>query len=129
MSDSDGGEKKAGVPSWQLKTKDESAKEEQKPAPESPSRATIIEQAKKFLEEDEVRNASTDKKISFLESKGLRSEEIQALLGITKNTEASSEVLHLSLPDITLLNLSRLPDHNLHNHHLPLDNKHPCNLQ
>jgi hypothetical protein len=92
MSDSDPGEKKAGVPSWQLKTKEESAKDEDKPAPESPSRATIIEQAKKFLEEDEVRNASIDKQVTFLESKGLRSEEIQALLGVTKNTEASSEV-------------------------------------
>ncbi|KAN0112558.1 Peroxisomal membrane anchor protein (Pex14p) conserved region domain containing protein [Hyaloscypha variabilis] len=91
MSDSDPGEKKAGVPSWQLKTKEESTKKEDKPAPESPSRATIIEQAKKFLEEDEVRNASIDKKVTFLESKGLQSEEIQALLGVTKNTEASSE--------------------------------------
>ena len=94
MSDSDHGEKKAAVPSWQLKTEDESAKEEERPAPESPTRETIIEQAKKFLEEDEVRNASTDKKVSFLESKGLRVEEIQDLLGVTKNPEASSEVGH-----------------------------------
>lgn len=92
MSDSDQGEKKPGVPSWQLKSKDESPKVEEKPVPQPPSRETIIEQAKKFLEEDEVRNASTDKKIAFLESKGLRSEEIQGLLGITRNPEASSEV-------------------------------------
>lgn len=92
MSDSDHGEKKAAVPSWQLKTEDGSAKEEEKPAPESPTRETIIEQAKKFLEEDEVRNASTDKKVAFLESKGLRADEIQDLLGVTKNPEASSEV-------------------------------------
>jgi hypothetical protein len=94
MSDSDHREKKAAVPSWQLKTEDESAKEEERPAPESPTRETIIEQAKKFLEEDEVRNASTDKKVAFLESKGLRVEEIQDLLGVTKNPEASSEVGH-----------------------------------
>ncbi|KAE9375848.1 hypothetical protein N431DRAFT_403859 [Stipitochalara longipes BDJ] len=91
MGDSDPGEKKAGVPSWQLKTKEKSSKEEETPVPESPSRETIIEQAKKFLEEDEVRNASMDKKVAFLESKGLRSEEIQDLLGITKDTEATSE--------------------------------------
>jgi hypothetical protein len=91
MSDPDQGEKKPGVPSWQLKVKDAAPKEEEKPAPESPIRETI-QQAKKFLEEDEVRNASTDKKIAFLESKGLRSEEIQDLLGITRNSEASSEV-------------------------------------
>jgi hypothetical protein len=92
MSDSDHGEKKAAVPSWQLKTEDESAKEEEKPAPESPTRETTIEQAKKFLEEDEVRNASRDKKVAFLESKGLRMEEIQDLLGVTKNPEASPDV-------------------------------------
>jgi hypothetical protein len=92
MSDSDHGEKKAAVPSWQLKIEDESAKEEEKPAPESPTRETTIEQAKKFLEEDEVRNASRDKKAAFLESKGLRMEEIQDLLGVTKNPEASSDV-------------------------------------
>jgi hypothetical protein len=58
--------------------------------PESPSRETVIEQAKKFLEEEEVRNASTDKKISFLEGKGLNSEEITELLGITRNQEATA---------------------------------------
>ncbi len=92
MSDSDHEEKKAAVPSWQIKAEDESAKEEEKPSPESPTRETIIEQAKKFLEEDEVRNASTDKKVAFLESKGLRAEEIRDLLGVIKNPEASSEV-------------------------------------
>jgi hypothetical protein len=95
MSDSNQGEKKPGVPSWQLKSKEEPVKTEEQPAPEAPkapSRETIIEQAKKFLEEDEVRNASTDKKITFLKSKGLQSEEIQGLLGITMNPEASSEV-------------------------------------
>jgi Pex14 N-terminal domain len=92
MSDSNQREKKPGVPSWQLKTKDGAAKEEEKSAPEPRSRETVIEQAKKFLEEDEVRNASTDKKIAFLESKGLRSEEIHDLLGVTRNPEASSEV-------------------------------------
>jgi hypothetical protein len=103
MSDSDQAEKKPGVPSWQLKSKDEHAKAEEKPAPEAPSRETIIQQAKKFLEEDEVRNASTDKKIAFLESKGLRSEEIQDLLGIERNPQASSEVNSTQPPHITLL--------------------------
>jgi hypothetical protein len=98
MSDSDQGEKRAGVPSWQMKSKDKTAKEEEKSAAESPSRETIIEQAKKFLEEDEVRDASTDKKVAFLESKGLRNEEIQDLLNITMNPEASSEVDRSSLP-------------------------------
>ncbi|KAH8687373.1 peroxisomal membrane anchor protein conserved region-domain-containing protein [Tricladium varicosporioides] len=89
MSDSDD-EKKAGVPSWQL-NKDESDSENTKESPIEPeSRATILEQAKKFLEEDEVKNASTDKKIAFLETKGLREGEIQELLAVTRNSEASS---------------------------------------
>lgn len=93
MSDSDGG-KKAQVPSWQLKEKAEPADRENKPEPtpkhEETDRETIISQARKFLDEDEVRNSSTDKKIAFLESKGLRSEEIEALLGVARNTEATS---------------------------------------
>lgn len=100
MSDSEEG-KKDGVPSWQLKAKVEPA-EKKKDEPntkdqptEEPSRATVIEQAKKFLEEDEVRNASTDKKIAFLETKGLRSEEIEVLLGIVRNMEASSPAIEV----------------------------------
>ncbi|KAH6682781.1 peroxisomal membrane anchor protein conserved region-domain-containing protein [Halenospora varia] len=90
MSDSDE-EKKGGVPSWQLK-KDESAVEMTKESPAEPeSRATILEQAKKFLEEDEVKDATTDKKVAFLESKGLSGEEIQQLLGVSRNPEASSD--------------------------------------
>ena len=95
MSDSDPDTKKAGVPSWQLKSKDETLKvevKEEKDGNPTTRRETVIEQAKKFLEEDEVRNASRDKKVAFLESKGLRTEEIQDLLGVTKNPEASSDV-------------------------------------
>jgi Pex14 N-terminal domain len=93
MSDSDPDTKKAGVPSWQLKPKDDTLKAEVKEVKDDnsiPSRETVIQQAKKFLEEDEVRNSSTDKKIAFLEGKGLRREEIEGLLSITRNLEASS---------------------------------------
>jgi hypothetical protein len=98
MSDSDPDTKKTGVPSCQLKSKDETLKVEVKEVKEekpTPSRETVIEQAKKFLEEDEVRNSSTDKKIAFLEGKGLRQEEIEGLLGISRNEEASSNSVHL----------------------------------
>ena len=90
MSDSDSSPKKAGVPSWQLKPKDTTTGPEE-PAPES-SRETVLAQAKKFLEEDEIKNASTDKKISFLESKGLKSEDIHDLPGITRNEETAPAV-------------------------------------
>ncbi|KAE8442039.1 hypothetical protein EG329_003896 [Mollisiaceae sp. DMI_Dod_QoI] len=91
MSDSDEDKKKPGVPQWQLESKPEDAEKTNNPTPESPSRETIIEQARKFLEEDEVRNATTDKKIAFLESKGLRQDEIQTLIGVTRNEEATSK--------------------------------------
>jgi hypothetical protein len=90
MGDSDSSDKKPGVPSWQLQSKLTDTKEAEQAAPESSSRETMIEQAKKFLKEDEVRNASTDKKIAFLEGKGLKSEEITDLLGVTRNSEASA---------------------------------------
>jgi hypothetical protein len=90
MGDSDRHEKKPGVPSWQLDAKPTKPKEAKEPASDIPSRETIVEQAKKFLEEEEVRNASTDKKIAFLEGKGLKNEEINALLGVARNPEASA---------------------------------------
>lgn len=98
MSDFDEG-KKAQIPSWQLKLKPEPAEAGKQPEsiPEETSRETVIAQARKFLEEDEVRNSSTDKKITFLESKGLRSEEIEALLGVARNTEATTTPTEASL--------------------------------
>jgi len=98
MSDPNEGEKKVGVPSRQLKSKDEAAKPEEKPdeklalepTASEQSRETLLEQAKKFLQEDEVHDANTDKKIAFLESKGVRTEEIHELLGVTRNLEASA---------------------------------------
>lgn len=58
--------------------------------PTSSDKEVTIEQAKRFLQDDEVKNATTDKKIAFLESKGLQSDDIQQVLGVTRNAEASS---------------------------------------
>ena len=90
MGRSDEDEPKSSVPSWQFKSKPTDSKEAEESAIDSPSRETVIEQAKKFLEEDEVRIASTDKKITFLEGKGLKSEEITELLGVSRNPEATA---------------------------------------
>ena len=54
-----------------------------------PSRATLLEQASSFLDNKEIRDASTGKKIAFLESKGLNNDEIQRLLGVSRIAEAS----------------------------------------
>ncbi|KFY34411.1 hypothetical protein V495_08160 [Pseudogymnoascus sp. VKM F-4514 (FW-929)] len=96
MSDSES-KPKGGVPSWQMKpeasdpkpaTEEKEAATES--APEPKSRTSILEDARKFLQEDEVKDATTDKKVAFLEGKGLTSEEIHQLLGITRNLEASN---------------------------------------
>ena len=93
MGESDNAQRKAGVPSWQLKPLEsalEDKPEAQDTAPQPPpSRATIIENARKFLLEDKVRNAPTDKQVAFLESKGLESHEIRDLLGVARNAEAT----------------------------------------
>lgn len=95
MGGSEEDKKKTGVPSWQLKPSDASqdgesdgqdSAQQQSPS----SRASVIENARRFLLEDEVRNAPTDKQVAFLESKGLESHEIQELLGVTRNVEATS---------------------------------------
>ncbi|CAG8971728.1 hypothetical protein HYALB_00007208 [Hymenoscyphus albidus] len=91
MSDSDAGEKKADGPSWQQDPAQKPLQEDDKPAEEpKPNRETILASARKFLQEEEVKDASTDKKIAFLESKGLGSEDIQELLSVSKDSEASS---------------------------------------
>lgn len=56
----------------------------------SSSRHELVEQASKFLETAEVKDAPTDSKISFLESKGLTDQEIQGLLGVSRNKDASN---------------------------------------
>ena len=96
MSESDPSTKKPGVPSWQLPSRPAETGETEQLPPESLSRETVIEQAKKFLEEDEVRDASTDKKVAFLESKGLQGDEIQKLLGVTRNQEATASPSQVS---------------------------------
>ncbi|KAL8760513.1 MAG: hypothetical protein Q9184_003311 [Pyrenodesmia sp. 2 TL-2023] len=46
----------------------------------SSSRAALVEQASRFLQEDEIKDAPTERKISFLETKGLTQDEIRELL-------------------------------------------------
>lgn len=95
MSDSDS-DKKSRVPLWQLKPGESVVEETETTPAETPSRAIVIEKAKKFLQEDEVKDASADKKIQFLETKGLTKEEIEGLLGVSSNEEATSLKVSLS---------------------------------
>ncbi|TAQ85660.1 hypothetical protein B7494_g6005 [Chlorociboria aeruginascens] len=103
MSNSDNRKKDGNGPSWQIKSPENTTTKEEKSTTEPPTREPVIEQAKRFLEEEEVRNATTNKKIEFLEGKGLRREEIQKLLGISRNAEATAtSKVHLPFPFLFL---------------------------
>ncbi len=82
--------KKAAVPEWQRP-------KAQSPAAQSESGSTsngapvTIQQAKRFLQDDEVRKYPRDKKIEFLKGKGLEEATIQRLL-LDEVEEAVSQV-------------------------------------
>lgn len=83
------GPKDAAIPSWQQAASDNnSTATSSAAAPES--RETLLEQARRFLQDESISEAPTDKKIAFLESKGLSNDEIHTLLGISRNTQATA---------------------------------------
>lgn len=87
--------KSASIPSWQTanKTAEESPSPTSDDAPAttaSTSRQALLDQASKFLEDESVRDAPTERKVSFLESKGLSSDDIEQVLGVSRNAEPSS---------------------------------------
>lgn len=90
MSDND--PKPNSIPAWQrAKPNDESPSPSSDDAPATTtSRQTLLDQASKFLEDESIRDAPEDRKVTFLESKGLNSEDIQQVLGVSRNAEASS---------------------------------------
>ena len=56
------------------------------------SRAALIEQASKFLEDPATKPATVERKIQFLESKGLTNHEIFEMLGIARKEDDSTIV-------------------------------------
>ncbi|KAJ5773024.1 hypothetical protein N7457_007920 [Penicillium paradoxum] len=98
---SDNSPKSASIPAWQKPNK--TADESPSPSPSSSSasedapattpstpRKALLDQASKFLEDESIRDAPTERKVSFLESKGLSSDEVQQVLAVPRNAEASS---------------------------------------
>lgn len=88
------GPKKTAIPQWQQQKSskapepsDQQPTDQEIPIPTSaPSRATLLDQASKFLEEDEVKDAPAERKKAFLETKGLTQEEIHRLLNLPTDT-------------------------------------------
>lgn len=83
MSDSDGPKAKI-IPSWQRLNVPKPAErhpEQDANEPSSPEdRASLIEKAAKFLEDEDIRNAPRERKEYFLTLKGLTEDEIRDLL-------------------------------------------------
>lgn len=88
--------KNRSIPKWQQAQGDATSNQDSSSSPNSdspsttPERPALLDQASKFLQDESIRDAPTDRKISFLESKGLRNDEIQTILGVSRNTEATS---------------------------------------
>ena len=95
---SDPSSKPPSIPSWQRSgsAPDQaplSSSPSSDDAPASTSRQDLVDSASRFLEDESIRDAPTDRKVSFLESKGLNSDEIQQLLGVSRNPEATSSTV------------------------------------
>ena len=59
---------------------------------EPPAQAVTLELAKKFLEDDEVRLQSRERKIEFLKTKGFQEAQITEVLGTDDAVDAISKV-------------------------------------
>lgn len=80
MGDSDESNAQASlVPSWQQVAAEDSGSQ-------TPSSESIADRARRFLQDEEVKNSSTDKKIEFLKSKGLEGADINRLLEESSRT-------------------------------------------
>ncbi|WEW57211.1 hypothetical protein PRK78_002673 [Emydomyces testavorans] len=86
--------KKPSIPSWQLaanqrinpQSDDGKTHEQSSPASD---KETLLEQASRFLQDDSIRDAPADRKIAFLESKGLKEDDIQKLLDVSRAPKAT----------------------------------------
>lgn len=93
----DGETKEPSIPAWQQANNTESTSSASETPSQSSddndttSRSALLEQAAKFLEDDSIKNEATGRKIAFLESKGLQGDEIESLLGVSRNVEASGD--------------------------------------
>jgi len=54
--------------------------------------ASLLEQASRFLEDPAIHDAPRERKVTFLQSKGVRSEEIEELLGNPVAEDASPDI-------------------------------------
>lgn len=99
MGDADENNKEAAsVPSWQQAASQSQPAEDS--SPETPSSDTILDRARIFLQDEEVTNASIEKKVEFLKSKGLGEEDIAKLLD--ESTQSTTAVTTTTTTEPTI---------------------------
>ncbi|CRK20862.1 hypothetical protein BN1723_012175, partial [Verticillium longisporum] len=90
MGDSDD-DKSSGIPSWQKRDQSEQPSSESSSATQDPSSdSSPIEVARRFLQDDEIKDASRERKLEFLKTKGLEEADIEKLLGPADTTTTTA---------------------------------------
>lgn len=80
------GDKKASIPEWQKnfvqRSPDDPVSDQSSAtvSADSHDQSKLLEHAKAFLDDESIRNASRERKVAFLQKKGLQSDDIEKLL-------------------------------------------------
>lgn len=106
MREGDSAPKKAGIPSWQQASATTEEKQQQSTADlaakpnesipqsgsegEQPPNDGRIEQGRRFLLDESVRNAPLEQRKSFLEAKGLSSDEIEKAVDLSRQADVNN---------------------------------------
>lgn len=95
-----GSKKGPSIPDWQQKPLPDSTPTSNTAQPSSDETSTtptselpLLDQARIFLQEESIQNSSRERKVAFLETKGLNVDEIEQLLGAEQSTSDSSSEL------------------------------------
>ena len=85
MADEGTGKRPPSIPNWQYPSQNSSASQPTTTASDTNNTAPSqeldpLEHARRFLDDDSIKNASRERKVEFLETKGLKPEQIEDLL-------------------------------------------------
>jgi hypothetical protein len=94
MGDSDESNLPAGIPDWQ-KAQTAGSRPPATTAAASEDKKDI---ARRFLDDEEVKNSSREKKVEFLKAKGLGDAEVEELLAATQSAPGQQEEVSTPYP-------------------------------
>ncbi|KAH8899488.1 hypothetical protein GQ53DRAFT_758676 [Thozetella sp. PMI_491] len=89
----------AGIPAWQQPQPPAENDSSSKASSDTPEQATL-EQARKFLQDEEVQKSSRDRKVEFLKSKGIAQDDIDKLLLEEEPQKAAEAPAKRELPKV-----------------------------